>query len=168
MWPSERRRFVISWSSPVNAKLGAFICVRNHSKTMPNMESHTNGKCQNGKNNYRPYKMRKSFATRKEEVSAIRKKFPTKVPVIVERYERETSLPLLDRTKFLVPKEITMSQFVSIIRNRSEIKSNQAFYLLINNKSITSMSKTIAQIYSAYKEEDGFLYITYASQEAFG
>jgi len=36
--------------------------------------------------------------------------------IIVERYERETSLPLLDKRKFLVPQEITMSQFVAIIR----------------------------------------------------
>ncbi|XP_071444607.1 microtubule-associated protein 1 light chain 3 alpha-like [Hetaerina americana] len=135
---------------------------------MPLSELPPHGKYSNGKNNYSSYKTRKSFATRKEEVKAIRKKFPTKVPVIVEKYDKEKALPLLDKTKFLVPKEITMSQFVSIIRNRSELKSHQAFYLLINNKSITSMSKTVAQIYNEYKEEDGFLYITYASQEAFG
>ena len=38
------------------------------------------------------------------------------VQVIVERYAKEGELPLLDKTKFLVPQELTMSQFVTIIR----------------------------------------------------
>ncbi|KAH3845195.1 microtubule-associated proteins 1A/1B light chain 3C-like [Dreissena polymorpha] len=114
------------------------------------------------------FKQRKSFATRKEEVAGIRSKFPTKVPVIVERYYKEQSLPVLDKTKFLVPQELSMSQFATIIRNRMSLKENQAFYLIINNKSISSMSVTLAEIYRDDKDEDGFLYMTYASQEMFG
>ena len=44
----------------------------------------------------------------------------------------------------------------------------QALYLIINNKSMLSMSLTMAQAYENYGDEDGFLYITYASQEVFG
>uniref|UniRef100_A0ACB8GB55 Uncharacterized protein n=1 Tax=Sphaerodactylus townsendi TaxID=933632 RepID=A0ACB8GB55_9SAUR len=55
-----------------------------------------------------------------EEVIGIREKFPTKVPVIVERYQRERYLPLLDKTKFLVPQELTMTQFITIIRKKTE------------------------------------------------
>lgn len=45
---------------------------------------------------------------------------------------------------------------------------SQAFYLLINNAGIASMSLTMAQVYKEHKDEDGFLYMTYASQEMFG
>lgn len=114
------------------------------------------------------FKQRKSFATRKEEVAGIRAKFPNKVPVIVERYYKEQSLPILDKTKFLVPEELTMSQFSTIIRNRMSLNENQAFYLIINNKSISSMSVSLAEVYRDDKDEDGFLYMTYASQEMFG
>ena len=57
-----------------------------------------------------------TIASRKEEVASIRTKFPNKVPVIVERYYKEKDLPILDKTKFLVPEELTLSQFVTIIR----------------------------------------------------
>ncbi|CAF4919534.1 unnamed protein product, partial [Rotaria socialis] len=46
-----------------------------------------------------------------------------------------------------VPQELTMSQFVTIIRNRMQLNANQAFYLLVNNKSIASMSTSMAEIY---------------------
>uniref|UniRef100_A0A672YZJ1 Microtubule-associated protein 1 light chain 3 gamma, like n=1 Tax=Sphaeramia orbicularis TaxID=375764 RepID=A0A672YZJ1_9TELE len=63
-----------------------------------------------------PFKQRKCLATRKDEVCSIRSKFPNKLPVIVERYIREKTLPLLDKTKFLVPFELTLGQFFCLLR----------------------------------------------------
>ncbi|XP_037006814.2 microtubule-associated proteins 1A/1B light chain 3C [Artibeus jamaicensis] len=116
----------------------------------------------------RPFKQRKSLATRQEEVAGIRAKFPNKIPVVVERYSKEKSLPVLDKTKFLVPQELTMTQFLSIIRSRMVLGATEAFYLLVNDKSAVSMSATMADIYRDYRDEDGFLYMTYTSQEMFG
>jgi microtubule-associated protein 1 light chain len=84
--------------------------------------------------------------------------------VIVERFHKERILPLMEKKKFLVPQELTMSQFVTIIRNRMTLGSNQAFYLLIDSKGICSMSLTLAEVYEKEKSQDGFLYSSYASQ----
>uniref|UniRef100_A0A8C5G963 Autophagy-related protein n=1 Tax=Gouania willdenowi TaxID=441366 RepID=A0A8C5G963_GOUWI len=107
-------------------------------------------------------------AIRQQEVAGIRSKFPNKIPVIIERYDREKFLPPLDKTKFLVPHELTMTQFVTIIRNRMSLLPTQAFYLLIDGSGLASMSLTMAQVYREHQDDDGFLYITYASQEMFG
>ncbi|XP_062892209.1 microtubule-associated proteins 1A/1B light chain 3C-like [Mobula hypostoma] len=117
---------------------------------------------------HRPFKERRGVDVRKAEADSIRSKFPNKLPVIVERYAKERSLPQLDRSKYLVPLELSMCQFTIIIRNRMALSSKQAFYLMVHNQSVASTSLTMAEIYEEFKEEDGFLYVTYASQEMFG
>jgi microtubule-associated protein 1 light chain len=49
-----------------------------------------------------------------------------------------------------------------------QLGSTQAFYLLVNNRSMLSLSKTLAEVYNEYQDDDGFLHVTYASQEVFG
>ncbi|CAG9770110.1 unnamed protein product [Ceutorhynchus assimilis] len=105
---------------------------------------------------------------RKEEVMAIRTRFPNKIPVIVQKYWKENQLPQLDKSKFLVPQDITMSQFQTIIRNRMRMGQNQALYLLVNERSMLSLSLTLGEVYTEHAGPNGFLYITYASQEVFG
>ncbi|XP_041035901.1 microtubule-associated proteins 1A/1B light chain 3C-like [Carcharodon carcharias] len=121
----------------------------------------------------RPFKERRSLGEglpplRRSEVINIRSKYPNKLPVIVERYPKERSLPHLDKSKYLVPLELNLCQFMIIIRSRMSLTSSQAFYLMVNDRSLVSTSLTMAEIYTEFKEEDGFLYMTYASQEMFG
>uniref|UniRef100_A0A8D0L049 Microtubule-associated proteins 1A/1B light chain 3C n=1 Tax=Strix occidentalis caurina TaxID=311401 RepID=A0A8D0L049_STROC len=106
--------------------------------------------------------------TNPNHIAGIRAKFPTKIPVNLCFVIGKKYLPLLDKTKFLVPEELTMTQFITIIRSRMALTATQAFYLLVNNKSLASMSLTMAEVYRDYKDEDGFVYMTYASQEMFG
>ncbi|XP_068246097.1 microtubule-associated proteins 1A/1B light chain 3A-like isoform X1 [Palaemon carinicauda] len=114
------------------------------------------------------YKRLKAFVNRKDEASVIRSEFPGKIPVVVERWAKENHLPYSNRMKFLVPQEITMSQFLHIVRNRLSINSTMSLYLLVNNTTLVSLSKTLAEVYRESHDDDGFLYVTYASQEVFG
>ncbi|XP_032998409.1 microtubule-associated proteins 1A/1B light chain 3C-like [Lacerta agilis] len=116
----------------------------------------------------RPFKQRKSLASRMQETTDIRTKYPSKIPVVLERYRKEKTLPQLSRVKFLVSGDLSMSQFVYSLRARLSLTATQAFYLLVDNKTLPTLSLTVSEIYEANKDDDGFLYITYASQDTFG
>uniref|UniRef100_A0A3Q1FEX0 Microtubule-associated protein 1 light chain 3 gamma, like n=1 Tax=Acanthochromis polyacanthus TaxID=80966 RepID=A0A3Q1FEX0_9TELE len=110
-----------------------------------------------------------SRTTRKDEVCSIRSKFPNKLPVIVERYIREKTLPLLDKTKFLVPFDLHLNLTSWLILTPPiALDSTQALFLLVAEKSMSCMSSSMGEVYSQHRDTDGFLYITYASQEMFG
>lgn len=61
----------------------------------------------------------------------------------------------------------SFSLFLSL-RNKIAMDSSQALFLLVAEKSMSCMSASMGEVYSRYSDTDGFLYITYASQEMFG
>ncbi|XP_053209704.1 microtubule-associated proteins 1A/1B light chain 3C-like [Panonychus citri] len=117
---------------------------------------------------YKRFKERKSLSVRKAEYATLKAKFPNKVMVVVERYAKERYLPLIDKTKFLVPEDLCASKLMMIIRSRMDLSNTQAVYLMTANRTMINMTKTLAEIHDQFKDEDGFVYITYASQNVFG
>ena len=114
------------------------------------------------------FKERKSLAERKADVEASRLRFPGKVPVIIERYKNEKHLPTIEKVKFVVPRELTMAQLSTIVRNRMSLNSRDTFFLFTSTGSMPALSMCVPVLYEQSKDEDGFLYLTYASQEVFG
>ena len=53
-------------------------------------------------------------------------------------------------------------------RSRLKLEPSQTVYLAIAGKNILNLSLTMIEIHSKYKDEDGFLYVSYASEEMFG
>ncbi|KRX26987.1 Adenosine monophosphate-protein transferase FICD [Trichinella nelsoni] len=114
------------------------------------------------------FRQRRPYNTRVREIQEIRRAYPDKIPIVIERFEGEKYLPVLDRCKFLVPDHVTMTELMQIVRRRLELHPEQALFLLVNEKSLVSHSTTLAELYEAEKDTDGFLYIVYTSQPGFG
>jgi GABA(A) receptor-associated protein len=114
-----------------------------------------------------PFKKLHSFEHRKAEAARIRAKYVDRIPVICEKDKRSIILEI-DRTKFLIPVDLTVGQFSYVIRKRIKLQPEKAIFLFVNGNTIPPTAAMINQIYKEYKDEDGFLYITYASENTFG
>ena len=114
------------------------------------------------------FKDRNSLTERISAADSIKSKFPNKVPVIVEKFKKEKSLQSIDKVKYLVPSELTVAQLASIVRNRLRLCQTDSFFLFSESGTTLSMSRTVSELYTTMQDQDGFLYVQYASQETFG
>ena len=112
------------------------------------------------------FKQRHDFFKRASESNRISETYPDRVPVIVEPAEK-CGIPPIDKTKYLVPKELSVGQFIYVIRKRIKLNPEQALFVFVN-KIIPPTSAYMTDIYNEHKDSDGFLYITYTDENTFG
>ena len=107
-----------------------------------------------------------SLQKRLDESSCIKKKYPERVPVIVEK-ALSSDIQTIDKKKFLVPGDLTVGQFVYVIRKRIQLSSDQAIFIFVNN-TLPSHTSLMSQLYKEHSDTDGFLYIIYSGESTFG
>jgi len=103
---------------------------------------------------------------RASESARIRGKYNDRVPVIVERAEKSDA-PTLDKKKYLVPADLTVGQFVYVIRKRIKLSAEKAIFIFVNNV-LPPTAALMSAVYEEHKDEDGFLYVTYSGENTFG
>jgi GABA(A) receptor-associated protein len=114
------------------------------------------------------FKNRIPFEDRFRETKNILIKYPNRIPVICERSKTSNKdCPMIDKNKYLIPMDLTMGQFIYVIRKRLNIPPEKAIFLFINN-SLFPSSTHIGNIYDLYKDNDNFLYISYSFENTFG
>jgi GABA(A) receptor-associated protein len=109
-----------------------------------------------------------SFKDRCEESRRILGQFVDRVPVIVERSSACRDIAPIDKCKFLVPSDLTMGQLMYVIRKRIRLDASVALFLMVEGRSLAPVGSMVGEIYERHKGEDGFLYITYSAENAFG
>ena len=106
------------------------------------------------------------FEKRLEESTKIREKYKDRIPIIVLKHET-CELPTIDKHKYLVPQDMSFSQFIFVIRKRIQLDPAQCLFISINNQLVNG-SKMVSEIYQDFKDKDGFLYVVYTSENTFG
>ena len=108
----------------------------------------------------------KQTEQRSFESNRIRVKYPDRIPVIVEKSPK-SDVPDLDKKKYLVPSDLTVGQFVYVIRKRVKLSAEKAIFIFVNNK-LPPTASLMSTIYEENKDEDGFLYVLYSGENTFG
>jgi len=114
------------------------------------------------------YKGKYSFKDRKEESTRVLAKYPDRIPVICQKRNVNDDTPLIKKTKYLVPRDLTVAQFMSVVRKKIDLSEEKALFFYVNNFSIPKASEEIQNIYCKEKDEDEFLYFTYCLENTFG
>jgi GABA(A) receptor-associated protein len=116
------------------------------------------------------FKNKYSLEKRQAESARMKEKYPRRVAVIIERATNKsiiTLLPDIDKTKFLVPKDLTIGQFLYVIRKRLVLQPEMALYVFCD-KTLPATTALMSQIAKDHIDEDGFLYMVYSAESTFG
>ncbi|CAG2163502.1 unnamed protein product [Oppiella nova] len=127
-----------------------------------------------------PYTMRWRFKEthtleqRKQESTEMRIKYKDRIPVIIEKLPH-SNITELDKHKFLVPHDLTVSQFQWTIRKRCQFSASKAIFLFVGRTLPQAwypiyfvFFALMGEIYQQHMDEDGFLYIAYSGENTFG
>lgn len=113
------------------------------------------------------YRQRVSPPDRKITADRILAQHPDRVPVVVECSDQLQMDHPLKKNKFAVPYDLTLAQFMFVIRKHMKLQPEYAIYAFINNR-LHPTSSPIGAIYAQEKTEDGFMYIDVFQESTFG
>lgn len=111
------------------------------------------------------------FEKRCVESKRILEKYSDRVPVICDK-SRNSDLPQIEKTKFLVPGVMLCGEFKYIIHKHinqcdGERSPDQTIYLFVENTT-PKASTLMSHLYEEKKADDGFLYMSYSAENTLG
>jgi len=103
-----------------------------------------------------------------EERTRLLQKYPDRIPVVVEKFSGDKILPPLTKTRYVLPRNTTIGQFLYIIRSTMpELRPSHSVFLFISNTA-PPVSVRLGDLYDSLQESDGFLYCIISCEATFG
>lgn len=114
------------------------------------------------------FKSENGYSKRLLESQRISCKYPDRIPVVCQKScSAKNGCPEIDKNKYLIPHDLTMAQFIYVIRKRLKLRPEVALFMFINGK-IPSGTELMMTIYENEQDTDGFLYVFYSQENTFG
>jgi GABA(A) receptor-associated protein len=103
----------------------------------------------------------------RKEIEVIKEKYPNYIPIII-RTKGDHDYKLTKR-KFLVGGDVTVGQFIMILRKKMHLlKATEALFIFVNN-TIPPSSLLLSSLYANEKDiETQMLFITICKENTFG
>lgn len=105
------------------------------------------------------------------DIEHIMRRHPDRVPVYVRKSPTaKDSLNDLEKHKYLVPNDMTMGSFMTIIRKGIKVDSKEAIFVFISKHCILAPnSSTFGELYNTHKDDnDNMLHLDFTSENTFG
>jgi len=114
------------------------------------------------------FKNQYSLQERLNESKRVLTKYPDRIPILCDKAKNTSrDCPYIDKKKYLVPRDLTIGQFLYVVRKRLKLPSEKALFISIGN-SIPPTTQMIGYIYDKHKDIDNFLYLNYSTENTFG
>jgi len=113
------------------------------------------------------FKKDNNLESRIKSSSKMLSKYPDRIPIIIEKHKSCKIINNLEFNKYLVPKEMTMGQFIGMIRSKVKLEPSIGMFVFVNNLLVPN-SQCIDSLYKENKDADGFLYMKYSAENTFG
>ena len=84
-----------------------------------------------------------------------RQKYSDRIPVICEKVEK-SDIATIDKKKYLVPADLTVGQFVYVIRKRIKLSPEKAIFIFVD-EVLPPTAALMSSIYEEHKDEDGYV-----------
>ena len=86
---------------------------------------------------------------------------------MVVRHPSARDLADLPKPRFLVPTDLTLGQFIYVVRRHLTIAPEKALFLFVGD-TLPPSSQTMNELYYRFRAEDGALRMCYTSEATFG
>lgn len=115
------------------------------------------------------YNEKFTFEQRKSEADMQLRKFPDKIPIVIQQSKTsKIIIPKDFKFKFVFPQEQTFGTFVFEIRKRIMIPPEKALFMFFCNNQIPASTIVMKDLYAKHKDEDGFLKLYFSEENVFG
>ena len=125
------------------------------------------------------YDKKTTFEERCKSSSKAIEKYEGNYPVLVYK-AKHSNLNQISKFKFLVPNDLTVSQFLVVIRKRLVgVQSAHSIFFFVNKVTVDGENTTehivippapesLGSLYTNFKSSDGYLRFIYSEENTFG